>query len=173
MIIIIMFVVCITVIRAPKAAAVRGVGTGGMVPSGLQSAAFGRGSCSLCLCSSLFIMLCLFHVMLVFLLFSCSFVRCFLSAAFGRGCARRGSGRLDHYLHFSICACHPCAGAMLILSVPISTDDPRRLDRHAPWRPRILRAQITCCLPSTERLGRLRLEAKSQNQISSNHREGF
>ena len=31
-------------------------------------------------------------------------------------------------LHFSICACHPCAGAMLIFSVivPISKDDPRR-----------------------------------------------
>ena len=29
--------------------------------------------------------------------------------------------------HFSMCACHPCAGAMLIFSVvPILTDDPRR-----------------------------------------------
>ena len=28
-------------------------------------------------------------------------------------------------LHFSICACHPCAGAMLIFSVSL-TDDPRR-----------------------------------------------
>ena len=25
----------------------------------------------------------------------------------------------NHCLHFSICACHPCAGAMLIFSVPL------------------------------------------------------
>ena len=34
----------------------------------------------------------------------------------------------QEYVHFSICACHPCAGAMLILLciVPILTDDSRR-----------------------------------------------
>ena len=28
-----------------------------------------------------------------------------------------GAGRAKNWLHFSICACHPCAGAMLIFSV--------------------------------------------------------
>ena len=36
-------------------------------------------------------------------------------------------------VHFSICACHPCAGAMLILCiVPILADDPRRESTQFP-----------------------------------------
>ena len=42
--------------------------------------------------------------------------------------ASAGRTILKHCLHFSICACHPCAGAISILSVSFQclTDDPRR-----------------------------------------------
>ena len=48
-------------------------------------------------------------------------------------------------VHFSICACHPCAGAILIFSVsfPISSDDPRReSNRGLPNRGEAIRKDM-------------------------------
>ena len=48
-------------------------------------------------------------------------------------------------LHFSMCACHPCAGAMLIVCiVPILTDDPRREST----------SELVCCFAQPKRTAR-------------------
>lgn len=59
-----------------------------------------------------------------------------------------------NWLHFSICACHPCAGAMLIFSVSFQfyrmappegavNSNPRHQHSHTPFRHQVTPARTT------------------------------